>query len=152
MKPFALILATLTVACAAKTSANREVEPRVGTYEFVASVPGRLVKGKLFVEPDTLHFVPETNCSSDYDPAARIVARLNAGEVRYFCAGAWLTFDRRNPAQSSKWFSAVRIPKQRQVCAQYATQNGRQVCVRQSMETYYTTEQRSGSIQVRRID
>ena len=67
------------------------------------------------------------------------------------CDVVTLAFDRRNPVQS-KWYAAVAVPRQRQICAERAVQNGREVCVRREMETYEAYEATSGSVQVRRVN
>ena len=76
---------------------------------------------------------------------------------RYTCNGPGnvesiqLRIDRRSPLQLSKWSAAYRVQKRREVCTQYAVRDGRQVCVQTSTEMYETTENRSGTLQVRRV-
>lgn len=71
---------------------------------------------------------------------------------RFGCTGGLLfTFDRRNPVRSSTWTASVPVRRRRQVCAERAVRDGREVCIRQEFETYETTESRSGTLQVRRV-
>jgi hypothetical protein len=43
------------------------------------------------------------------------------------------------------------VQRQRDVCAQYAIRDGRQVCVLTKTEMYETTESRTGNLQVRKL-
>jgi len=148
---FAIVtLATFTACASARnTTASREATgPIDGTYEFFASVTGQRVEGTVHVVADTILFDPGNDCSSNLSPPGPFVAPRDYNFVRYSCNGVVLDFDRRNPVQSSKWFAGVLVRRQREVCAQYAVQNGRQVCLRNRTETYETTESRSGKLQV----
>lgn len=73
-----------------------------------------------------------------------------AGFVRMYCSGAWLTFNRGNPS-AARWYTLVNVPREREVCERTGTRNGRQGCVRKSTQTYYVTETRSGTIQVKML-
>jgi hypothetical protein len=125
--------------------------PIEGTYEYFASIPGQQVRGSLRVGDDTIVVVP------DADYCRPVVGTPDPIVIRYTCNGPgrfeslMLTLDRRNPAQFSKWAATFRVQRRREVCAQYAVQGGRQVCVRTETQTYETTESRSGSLQVRRV-
>jgi hypothetical protein len=150
---FAIVTLATFTACAStrNSTASREATgPTDGTYEFIASVTGRRVEGKVHIVGDTMLFDPDNDCSSNLSPPGIFVAPRDYNFIRYSCNGVVLDFDRRNPVQSSKWFAGVPVRRQRQVCAQYAVQNGRQVCVRNRTETYETTESRSGKLQVAR--
>lgn len=144
-------LATFTAcASAGNTAASRAAQgPIEGAYEFFASVPGgQRVVGKFHVVADTIVFDQSNDCSSKLSPPGPFVAPHDRNFVRYSCNGVVLDFDRRNPVQSSKWYAGLLVRRQREVCAQYAVQNGREVCVRNKTETYETTESRSGKLQV----
>jgi hypothetical protein len=145
-----LMLATLSACVSARhTTTGRETpELLEGTYEFVASVAGQRVVGKVHVVENTILFDQGNDCSSNFSPPGAFVAPRDDNFIRYSCNGVVLDFDRRNPVQSSKWFAGLLVQRQRQVCAQYAVQNGRQVCIRNRTETYETTESRSGKLHV----
>jgi len=141
-------------ACASGGSgaASREPPgPVEGTYEYFASIPGQQVRGSLRVVADTIMVDP------DADYCRPVIGTPDPLVIRYTCSGSGrfesllLALDRRNPAQFSKWTATFRVQRRREVCAQYAVQNGRQVCVRTQTETYETTESRSGTLQVRRV-
>lgn len=164
MKIFVGILMVPILACGGSRVVveNEGVEaPVLGMYEIVAAIPGRHVTGKLQFEPDSITFHPDVNCSGGYRPTGSTGfggsqtwnAKHSLGQERvtFGCGNAIMTFDKRNPSQSPKWSSSVTVPKQRQVCNNYVTRNGRQVCESTRTETYETTESRSGPIQVRRI-
>ena len=70
-----------------------------------------------------------------------------------YCDGATLTFEKKNP-ESARWSTRVQVPKQRNACVEYEPMGrggNRPRCIRYKPETYYTYEQRSGTIQVKRI-
>ena len=122
-----------------------------GDYGFSASVPNQVIRGTVRVTPVGTGIEFETTCNPEVGarPRPRNMPSSSTSVTRY-CSGAWLAFDRFNPAQAM-WYSSVEVQKRREVCAQYATQNGRQVCVSRSTETYSVYEPRSGSIQVQRV-
>lgn len=123
---------------------------REGRYEFSATTPNQVVRGTVRVGSDAMDVQFETPCQPDATTRGMPSGMPSSTSVsRYYCSGAWLTFDRRNPS-SAKWFASVQLPRRREVCARYETQNGRQVCVSRSTETYYINETRTGVIQVRR--
>jgi hypothetical protein len=140
-------------ACGGSRSAPSDQAPPAaseGRYEFSATTPSQVIRGTVRVSSDAMDVQFETPCQSD--AAMRGVPSgmpSSTSVARYNCGGAWLTFDRRNPS-SAKWFASVQLPRRREVCARYETQNGRQVCVSRSTETYYINETRTGVIQVRR--
>jgi hypothetical protein len=146
------LLTLLIAACASSGStAGRAPEgPIEGNYEYFASLPGQQVRGRLRVIADTIVVDP----AADY--CRPVVGTPDPLVIRYTCNGPGrfeslsLTLDRRNPAQFSKWSATFRVQRSREVCVQYATQGGRQVCVRTQTEQYETTESSSGSLQVRR--
>ena len=139
---------TSTTTAVAATAASTSNE---GVYDYVANLPGQQVRGTLRVTGDTVTIDP----MADYcRPTVGVPDPL---AIRYTCNGPGniesiqLRIDRRNPAQLSKWSAAYRVQRRREVCTQYAVRDGRQVCVQTSTETYETTESRSGTLQVRRV-
>lgn len=146
-----LTIATL-LSCASggNTATSRDIAaPIEGTYDFVASTPGQPVRGTLQVTADTMFFGAVEGCDSNIR-SEPIGNASNGGVFRYACNSAVLEFDRRNLVRFSKWSATVRQQRLRQVCAQRAVQNGREVCVRTEMERYEVPESRSGTIQVKR--
>ena len=123
---------------------------REGTYEYLANLPSQQVRGTLRVTSDTMVVDPV----SDY--CRPVIGPPDPLYIKYTCQGTGtfeqltLTIDRRNPMQLSKWGATFRVTRRREVCTQYATRDGRQVCVQTTTETYETTESRSGNLQVRR--
>lgn len=152
-RPACLTVLVLLCACASSgaTTTRGPSTPVEGTYEYVANIPGgQQVRGVLRVVGDTMLVVPVSEyCRPSMGAAAQQY-------IRYTCTGQGsfealeLALDRRNPEQFSKWSATFRVQKQREVCVQYAIRAGQQVCVQTSIETYETTESRSGSLQVRR--
>lgn len=154
--PMKFLCSTLTaatlLACASggSNTVNRETPASVeGTYDFVASTPGQPVRGTLQVTADTMFFGAVEGCDSNIR-SEPIGNASHAGVFRYACNSAVLEFDRRNLVRFSKWSATVQQQRLRQVCAQRAVQNGREVCVRTEMERYEVPESRSGTIQVTR--
>lgn len=147
------ILATL-MACASanKNAETREApDPSSRTYAFSASTPNQLIRGTVLVSPERTGVEFETSCQQEVTVRPRPSTMSSSSSVMsYYCSGTWLTFDRRNPA-TAKWYASVEIPRRREVCSRYETQNGRQVCVSRTTETYSVFETRSGGIQVRRL-
>ena len=146
-----LVLATVTAcASAGRTTASPEsARSADGMYEFSANTPGQLIRGTLKQSAEGTGVQFETTCQREATVRARPKNMPTTG-LSYYCSGAWLTFDRQNPAQA-KWFASIELPRRREVCSRYETQNGRQVCVSRTTETYYVYEPRSGGIQVRRL-
>lgn len=159
MKALVAVLTLVTLlSCASggsTTSRNvalvegTSVAPVEGTYDFVATVPGQAVRGTLQVAADTMFFSAVEGCNSNIR-SEPINHASYAGVFRYACSSAVLEFDRRNPVRSSKWSATVQIQRRREVCAERAVRNGREVCIRNAIETYEVPETRSGSIQVTR--
>ena len=158
-----LPLATL-LACASAGNAREAARAAEGSYEFFASVPGQMVRGTFRLQGEEIQVDNQAvDCGTtgrrqgwtaegNRAMAVASSASRNTGVATYRgCEGVTLAFDRRNPVQS-KWYAAVAVPRQRQICAERAVQNGREVCVRREMETYEAYEARSGSVQVRRVN
>lgn len=120
-----------------------------GIYDFVATVPGQAVRGTLQVAGDTMFFNAVQGCDSNLR-SEPLNNASQAGVFRYACSAAVLAFDRRNPVRSSKWSATVQKELLRQVCAERAVRNGREVCIRNEVERYSVSESRTGSIQVTR--
>ena len=151
----ALAAVAVLVACGGGSAASRPETaapnaPREGTYEYMANLPSQQVRGTLRVTSDTIVVDPV----SDY--CRVVMGPPDPLYIKYTCQGAGtfeqltLTIDRRNPMQLSKWGATFRVTRRREVCTQYATRDGRQVCVQTTTETYETTESRSGNLQIRR--
>ena len=144
----------LLVSCATagtSVATGDAARPIEGTYEFSASTPNQLIRGSVFVGPEETRVQFETTCQPEATVRPRPRSMPSSTSVMtYYCGGTWLAFDRRNPA-AANWFASVEVPRRREVCARYETQNGRQVCVSRTTETYSVFETRTGSIQVRRI-
>lgn len=148
-----LMLATLSACASASKSpgTGEPPQPSGGTYAFSASTPNQVIRGTVLVSPEGMSIQVETPCQREVAVQARPRAIPSSSSVAsYYCGGAWLTFDKRNPA-TAKWYASVEIPRRREVCSRYETQNGRQVCVSRTTETYSVFETRTGGIQVRRI-
>jgi hypothetical protein len=124
--------------------------PIEGNYEYLANLPSLQVRGTMRIVGDTVLVEPLT------DYCRPSVAPPDPFAIKYTCTGTGtyeqiqLTIDRRNPMQLSKWHATFRVQRRREVCAQYAVRDGRQVCVQMTTETYETNETRSGNLQVRR--
>lgn len=161
MRSIAPAFCVLVVACTAssrttETSTTTAVAatasgPAEGEYDYVANLPGQQVRGRIRVVGDTIIVDP----IGDYcRPGTGVPDPL---AIRYSCNGAGdvesilLRFDRRNPAQLSRWTAMYRVQRRREICTQYAVRDGRQVCVQMITETYETIEPRSGTLQVRRV-
>ena len=151
MKTWAGILNFVTLwSCASGGgTTSRDVASVEGTYDFVATVPGQAVRGTLQVTADTVLFSAVEGCNSNIR-SEPIGHASYAGIFRYACSSAVLEFDRRNPVRSSKWSATVQVKHRREVCAERAVRNGREVCIRNAIETYEVPEKRSGSIQIAR--
>ena len=159
-----LPICATVIACAAGRTSESVVEgsvPEEATYEFIATIPVSDAAHKtrtyqlsgVFVRlGDSLFVQPNASCQqlAPEAPNARGPKGMPTGSgfVRVYCSGAWLTFNRGNPS-TARWYTLVSVPREREVCERTGTRNGRQGCVRKSMQTYYETETRSGTIQVR---
>ena len=142
-------------ACASSGSAREAGAPASaaveGRYDYIANLPGQQVRGTMLVLADTIIVEPQT----EYCRPA--VGAPDPLRIFYTCLGPGsfeqirLSIDRRSPVQLSKWSATYRVQRQREICTQYVTRDGRQVCVATRPEFYETTESRSGSLQVRRI-
>jgi hypothetical protein len=162
--PWSLLPLATLMACASAGNSTRETpRPTEGTYEFFASVPGQTVRGTFRLQGENISIDDQAlDCgtagrrqegSTEWARATAMAssASRNKGAATYRgCDGVSLAFDAKNPVQS-KWYAAVPVQRRRQVCAERVVQNGREVCVRQKMETYEAFESRSGSLQVRRV-
>ena len=152
------VSAALLTACASsgggsRTAPTTESSPDVleGTYQFTAGTPNQIIRGSLRVTDDQMGVQFETACQSEVGPQPFPRGMPSSTSFRrYYCSGAWLMFDNRNP-RSAKWYATVQLPRQRQVCVRYETRNGRQVCGEQGSETYFVYETRSGGIQVQKV-
>lgn len=135
----ALIMAVAigVVGCASRRGTPAPAQAQDGTYDFFARASDRTeLRGSLIVLAGTHSLRPENGiCRED-----QLV--VSAESTRYICDHSSdvedLVFvvDRRFPLTRSMWTGRVRQRKQRTVCAQYAIQNGRQVCVRTTQEWY----------------
>src|SRR6186713_1185127 len=152
MRPlFAILTLATVIACA--SAGNPTVSSQrlaaEGSYEFFASVAGQHVRGILRVGADTM-IVAEV-AGAGCLPSAWIRQEQRDPHVFYYgCTGLLITFDRRDLVQLSKWSSSIPVQKRREVCTERVLRNGREVCSRTSIQTYETTESRSGTLQVKR--
>ena len=161
---FLPICATV-IACASGRRSESAVEGSASeeaTYEFIATIPfsdavarsARTYKlSGVFVRlGDSLFVQPDATCQplapAAPDEQGPRGMPTGAGFVRLYCSGAWLTFSRSNPS-SARWYKLVSVPREREVCERTGTRNGRLGCLRKSRQTYYVTETRSGTIEVR---
>lgn len=154
MRPlFAILTLAMLNACASGGSATVSSQargPAEGSFEFFASVPGQHVRGILHVGADTMIVADVVGAGCLPSVWIRQVQR-DPNVFYYGCSGGLLiTFDRRNLVQLSKWSFSMPVQRRREVCAERAVRNGREVCVRTEIETYETTESRSGALQVKR--
>jgi len=162
--PWSVLPLAALMACASASNTREAVRAAEGRYEFIANAPGQLVRGTFRLEGESILLDDgaldcgtagrRQGSSAERNRAMAMAspASRNTNVVTYSgCDVVTLAFDRRNPVQS-KWYAAVAVPRQRQICAERAVQNGREVCVRREMETYEVYEARSGSVQVRRVN
>lgn len=148
-----IIVATVTGGCSGAGPQPQTAVPAgpiEGTYEYLVALPNQQVRGTLRVTGDTALVDPVSDyCRPTLGPPDPL-------SIKYTCTGTGtyeqiqLNIDRRNPMQLSKWAATFRVTRRREVCAQYAVRDGRQVCVQTTTETYETTETRNGTLQVRR--
>ena len=166
MRRVVLPVFATVIACAGGRTSESAVEgsvPEEASYQFSATIPFSDATSKtrtyqlsgVFVRlGDSLFVQPDANCQTlaPEAPDGRGPKGMptGAGFVRMYCRGAWLTFNRSSPS-SARWYTLVSVPREREVCERTGTRNGRQGCVRKSMQTYYVTETRSGTIQVRML-
>jgi hypothetical protein len=152
MRPLFAILTLATLnACA--SAGNSTVIPEAreneGAYEFFASVPGQHVRGILHVGADTMIIADVAGAGCLPSVWVRQVQR-DPHVFNYYCTGLLIRFDRRDLVQLSKWSFSMPVQRRREVCAERVVRNGREVCSRTRIETYETTESRSGALQVKR--
>lgn len=129
-------MVVLFAGCAS-ASTRTDVPTPDGIYEFITRTgeTGEL-RGKLVVVGGELSMEPDQGiCRVDAAYASMERVRFvcdNVSEVEDLA----LVVDRRFPVTRSMWTGTVRRTRTRQVCVAYATQNGRQVCVRTETQTY----------------
>jgi hypothetical protein len=123
----------------------------VGLYEFSASTPNQLIRGRIRVGETGMCVEFETDsCQAEVTGRPRPRDLSSTTEAQYYCGGAGLAYNPQNPL-FAKWYATMEVPRRRQVCNRYETRNGQRVCVSQVSETYYVTQTRSGGVQVRPI-
>lgn len=141
------LTAVLLLTACRGPSPETAVTPSDGIYEFTASTgEAQPLRGALTVVAGSLGLRPEFGtCRIDH-------AYASSERTRYLCDHnseidqlAFL-IDNRAPLIRSTWAGRVRQRRTRTVCAQYATQNGRQVCVQQRTETYEVVVPVSGRL------
>lgn len=161
-----LPICATVIACAGGRTSGSAVEgsvPEEASYQFIATIPfsdaaraartfqlsGVFVRlgDSLFVQPDASCQQLAPEASDGRGPKGM---PTGAGFVRMYCSGAWLTFNRGNPS-AARWYTFVSVQRERDVCEQLGMRGGRQGCIRRSRQTYYVTETRSGTIQVRML-
>jgi hypothetical protein len=118
-----------------------------GIHDFTASTgEATPLRGTLTIVAGELSLRPEFGtCRIDQ-------AFASSERTRYLCDHSsdveQLAFlvDHRFPLTRSSWTGRVRQQRTRTVCARYATQNGRQVCVETRNETVEVTVPLSGRL------
>jgi hypothetical protein len=137
------------IACAGGPSPRAGITDD-GIYDFTASTgEATPLRGSLTILAGALTLRPEFgSCRVDQ-------AFASAERTRYLCDNTSeverLAFliDHRFPLTRSTWTGSIRQKRTRTICAQYATQNGRQVCVQTRTETVEVTESLSGRLTFR---
>lgn len=143
-------LAGVIAACAGNPTPGATSLPDDGIYDFTASTgESAPLRGSLTILAGAIALRPEFgSCRIDQAYASSERTRFlcdNTSEVERL---AFLV-DHRFPLTRSQWNGTVRQRRTRTVCARYATQNGRQVCVEQRQETVEVTTPVSGRLTFR---
>ena len=163
----AILVLASTSACASGVRSTPALEGSVReetSYEFAATIPFSdnvtratrtwELSGVLVRLGDSLFVHPKARCQllAPEAPGARGPKGMptGAGFARAYCNGAWLAFNRENPT-SARWYTWLSRPRERELCLEYGTKNGRQVCLRRDIRTYYDVETRSGAIKVKQL-
>ena len=131
-----------------------------GVYTFSAIVPlyqpGSSVtaEGTLSFFDDSLLVQTGPECRPA-QPSERYQTPSSERYTTINCSGATLNFDRKDP-EASKWTTWVQVPKQRNICVDYAprpTGGGNTPrCLQWKPETYYVRQQRTGKVLVKRVN
>ncbi len=124
-------------ACSGNPSPGTLKPADDGIYEFIANTGDRTpLRGRLTIVAGEISLEPEVGiCRVD-------TAYSSLERTRYACDNVSdierlaFVMDNRNPLTRSSWTGQVRQRRTRTVCVEYATQNGRRVCVRTQTETY----------------
>jgi len=120
-----------------------------GTYAFTANLPDQQLRGRLRVIGKEILLEPASG-------TCRPMEGTDSVAVRFLCnvSGRYeqvsIRIDRRKPAERSTWSASYRVQRTRQVCAEYRTVAGQQVCMSTHPEYYETTEGKAGRLAVRR--
>ena len=158
----AIMSATALCACGgARTSpATDGATSKEGVYTFSAIIPlyepGTSVtaQGTVSFFDDSLLVQTGPECTP-YQPSERYKTPSTERVRIIHCGGASLQFDRQKP-ESAKWYTWVQVPKQRNVCVDYAprpTGGGNTPrCLQYRPETYYVRQQRTGKVQIKRVN
>ena len=159
IRPIALLLSFAIAACGgARHAPSAGSGSDEGVYEYSATIPTRQpgqtlrVSGTFSVLEDSL-YVQHGNECYQVAPGTSGMAPSTGSVANLYCGSALVTFDRRNPT-SAKWLATVPVPRQRNVCAEYEPRppsGNNPRCIRWRVESYYTYEQRTGVVQVKRI-
>ena len=125
----------LLLACAGGPSPASGITDD-GIYDFTASTgEATPLRGSLTIVAGDLTLRPEFgSCRVDQAFASTERSRFlcdNTSDVERLA----FLIDHRFPLTRSTWAGSMRQKRTRTVCAQYATQNGRQVCVQTRTET-----------------
>ena len=130
-----MLWAWVAMACAGGPSPQTAVTED-GIYDFTGSTgEATTLRGSLTVLAGAMSLRPEFG-SCRIDQAASSTERTrflcdNTSEVEQLA----FLLDLRFPLTRSSWSGRLRRRQTRTVCARYATQNGRQVCVQTRTET-----------------
>ncbi|MBL8961810.1 MAG: hypothetical protein JNJ98_18260 [Gemmatimonadetes bacterium] len=121
-----------------------------GIYDFTASTgEATPLRGSLTILAGALSLQPEIGtCRVDQAFASAERSRFLCDNTSDIERLAFL-IDHRFPLTRSTWAGSLRQKRTRTVCAQYATQNGRQVCVQTRTETVEVTVPLSGRLTFR---
>ena len=144
------VLASLVLAACASSPKAAPPAVKDGVYEFMTSTGERgELRGRMVYAGEVVSIEPELGiCRLDG-------AFASAERLRYLCDNTQevehlaLLIDKRYPTTRSAWTGSVRVRRTRTVCVQYATQNGRQVCVRSETQTYEERVTLSGPLTFR---
>lgn len=145
--------AVVTAACAGARSAETAAAPgaqREGVFRFTERVantsPSNIVlEGTVKVAADTVEFdmVPGPCRYAQPSEQSRTAFMYRCGDVH-------IRIERNDPSRISYSLSTI-ITVSRQVCAEYAVQNGRRVCVRMEERKEEERVGRSGRLRLIRV-
>lgn len=122
--------------------------PVQGAYAFTANLPEGQLRGRVQITGSEIRLEPTTGTCQAID--------ADSVGIRFACSGSGryehisIRIDRYKPAERSTWSASYQVQRTRQVCAEYGTVSGQQVCLRTHTEYYDATEGKRGKLSVRR--